>query len=88
MKKYDVFYRVKEERIKIGEFYMEDNKQRFIPSYDGMNKVEEKGDSVLESLQREITDTEINFFNDLVKNCECFGGRIFSHVHNYEMERT
>ena len=88
MKKYDVFYNVKEQKVKIGEFFMEENNQKFVPDFYGMNKVEELGCSVLESLKREIIDTEINFFNDLVRNCERFGGRIFSHVHDYELERV
>lgn len=85
MKTYNVIYNTKEESIKIGVFYMLKFTQKFVPDYDGINRIEALGYSVLGMLTEEINEPKIKFFDSLIKNCERFGGKITSHVNNYEL---
>lgn len=85
MKTCNVIYNTKEENIKIGVFSILESTQRFVPNYDGINRIEVLGYSILGMLTEEINEPKIKFFDSLINNCERFGGKITSHVHNYEL---
>lgn len=80
--KYDVFY----DKIKIGEFCINENSQEYIPFLEGIEKVESNGIKLLSMVKKEIRAKKIAFFDNLIRNCQNFKD-IDSHVNGYSMKK-
>ena len=83
MKIYSVFWK----DVLIGTLSVNNNQHRYIPNYDGINKLKGKAPLVASVTKAYDWGEKIPFFDSRIRNCERFGTEDYTYqTDHYKLE--